>query len=696
MTSTIKLNADNYPIKSVTVFKSNKAEVIRVFDVSLQPGQSKIQISHLAGSIDTDSARVSGLGDAQLSDVVCSVGRGIEEIDPLSTSEVVRKLRAKKDALVQDREALDDISDTMVNYSKTLAGDTVSPDQAGKFFDTLLTRSQTLRTTRVELEEEILQLTRQIDVLSSAEESKQGKSDGEVTVVIVAKQATEIALKLTYLVQNATWSAAYELHATTDAGVPSPSVSLHYRSRITQSTGEDWTDVALTLSTADMNLSTQSIPTLIPTKIRPPKGFFDGFRQSTKAPIAPKFPFPPPKVAQGLFGQSQQPPSAVFGAAPSVGGFGAFGSSQVFGATPVTGLTPVTGATLVTGATPVSQQQQLLQQQQQQQGLLGQSNPAPPMFAKSATRGLFGSAAPEMSETAPTPADDGWQAVDADTTSSDEPAPIAEPTAVVHESPLALTYHIEGASRVPSDGIPHQLAVAVLPFSATLQHVAVPKARPVAYLHATVRNTSDYRLLAGPVHAFVDDAFTARTALPRDVALGDTFHCTLGADPATRIRYARTSRRADKPPDAAARAFSEQWTSTAFESRTTITNSHPFALRALVLRDAVPVSEDGERVNVVLRRPAALADLEQGEEVEVGAEDEEEEEGEEGEVRPERRAAPRRKVRWCKSVDGKGGRKEGLFEWVVDVGAGEEVTIETEWDVKTPGVSLRWIESVQK
>ena len=36
MTSTIKLNADNYPIKSVTVFKSNKAEVVRVFDVSLE------------------------------------------------------------------------------------------------------------------------------------------------------------------------------------------------------------------------------------------------------------------------------------------------------------------------------------------------------------------------------------------------------------------------------------------------------------------------------------------------------------------------------------------------------------------------------------------------------------------------------------------------------------------------------------
>ncbi|KAH9027688.1 hypothetical protein EDB85DRAFT_2133997 [Lactarius pseudohatsudake] len=605
MTSIIKLNADNYPIESVTVFKSNKAEVVRVFDLSLQPGQSKIQISHLPGSIDTDSARVSGLGDAQLFDVVCSIGRGIEEIDPLSTSE--------KSALIKDRDALDNISGTMVDYSRTLVGD------------------KTLRTTRNKLEEEILQLTRQINVLSSADERKQGKSDGEVTVAVVAKQATEIELKLTYhtlrdfrpplLVQNATWSAAYELHATTDAGVPSPSVSLHYRARITQSTGEDWAGVALTLSTADMNLSTQSIPTLIPTKISPPKNPFNRFLPSTNGllqPVAPKFLFPPPNAAQGLFGQSQ--PVAQLSS-------GAFGSAPQAGCGPHKRLGPLWRHSKTESCS---------------------AWPSIPLLLE-ARLGLPHRRKNQSCNRYPLP-----QTMDG---KRDEPAPIAEPTAVVQESPLALT-----------DGIPHQLAVAMLPFSATLQHVAAPKMRPVAYLHATVRNASDYRLLAGPVHTFVDDAFAARTALPHNVALGDTFHCTLGANPATRIRYARTSRRADKPLDAAAHAFSKQWASTAFTSRTTITNSHPFALRSLVLRDAVPVSEDGERVNVVLRRPAALADLEQGEELE-------------------------RKVQWCKSVDGKGGRKEGLFEWVVDVGANEEVTIETEWDIKAP-VSLKWIESM--
>ena len=122
----------------------------------------------------------------------------IEEIDTQSTSEVIRKLKVKKDALTDDRDALDDIANTVIGYSRTLVGGTASPNRVEKFFENLLTQSQTLRSQRVEMEEEILQLTRQINVLSSAEERKQGKSDGEVTVVIMAKQETEIELKLTY------------------------------------------------------------------------------------------------------------------------------------------------------------------------------------------------------------------------------------------------------------------------------------------------------------------------------------------------------------------------------------------------------------------------------------------------------------------------------------------------------------------
>ena len=66
--------------------------------------------------------------------------------------------------LSKDLDAIDDISGTMSNYSKSLAGDSVSPEQAERFFEGLLSRSRAMTSTRAELEEEILQLSRQIDL----------------------------------------------------------------------------------------------------------------------------------------------------------------------------------------------------------------------------------------------------------------------------------------------------------------------------------------------------------------------------------------------------------------------------------------------------------------------------------------------------------------------------------------------------
>jgi hypothetical protein len=86
----------------------------------------------------------------------------------------------------------------MTNYSKSLTGESVPPRQAERFFESLLVRTREISSTRADLEEEILQLSRQSDILSSSETKKKGKTNGEVTVVIMAKKATDVELRLTY------------------------------------------------------------------------------------------------------------------------------------------------------------------------------------------------------------------------------------------------------------------------------------------------------------------------------------------------------------------------------------------------------------------------------------------------------------------------------------------------------------------
>jgi hypothetical protein len=121
-------------------------------------------------------------------DVVCFIGPVIQEIDTPYTVEQLRRLHARKDGLVKELDAIDDMSKTMMDYSKCLTRDSMPPGQAEIFFENLLTRSRDKMSTRASLEEDIFQLSYQIDALTSCEAKKQGKTNAEITVVVMTRR----------------------------------------------------------------------------------------------------------------------------------------------------------------------------------------------------------------------------------------------------------------------------------------------------------------------------------------------------------------------------------------------------------------------------------------------------------------------------------------------------------------------------
>ncbi|KAI0320019.1 hypothetical protein OF83DRAFT_1162652 [Amylostereum chailletii] len=591
MATNLTVDASEHPITSATVFKSAKAEISRSFTVTLQAGENKVEIIRLPSAIDIESARVTGLGNAQLFDVVCTVGGGHNDYSPDSSEELIRTLITQKSALELKRKSIDTAGAIMTDYSRSLTGEHVPPKDAESFIQKYVHNSNTFIDTMVELDEEILHLRRKIERLTFEAALKKGKTDGKVTAVVMAKQPTEVKLKLTYLVRHASWSPVYELHSTTESGTPSSSVSLQYRARITQSTGEDWSAVALTLSAAEMSFADQTIPELKVIRIRPP-------------PLQFKPVFTQPKPAS------------------TVGGGTLFGASS--------------SSTAFAGG-----------------GLFGQAGPS------------FGASQPQQAE--PVEAEEEW-----DDTDGNGPSALTESTSIVQESPLSVSYRVEGESSIPSDGIAHKVSVAELPFEATVAYVVVPKANPVTFLQANVKNTSDYRLLPGPVNVYLDGSFVSKTSI-KDITPGDAFDCTLGPDAGTRIKYTRVSTLEHAP----ASTFTERFNTTTYTNRTVIHNGHGFALDTLLVRDSVPLSDDEKRVRVILRRPEVLAEAKDGEEKNVP-------DGEGG----------HQTIRWYKSEDGKGGEKEGLYEWVCAMPAGKKIVLETQWDVKAP-VDVRWVETSQ-
>lgn len=99
-------------------------------------------------------------------------------------------------------------------------------------------------------------------------------------------------------------------------------------------------------------------------------------------------------------------------------------------------------------------------------------------------------------------------------------------------------------------------------------------------------------------------------------------------------------------------------------------NKHQFPINDLIIRESVPTSDD-KRARVILRKPEGLAEAKDGDTIDL-----------------KNRGLS---VSWSPIVDGKGGYKEGKFEWKWKVNAGGKIIVEAEWDVKSTG-DTEWVE----
>lgn len=93
-----------------------------------------------------------------------------------------------------------------------------------------------------------------LNKLTSDPWSQGGRNSRDVTVLCdvpeTANEATEILLELTYVVSGASWHSSYDLRVEDESDAAQNKLTVNYFGNIVQRTGEDWEDVALSLSTA--------------------------------------------------------------------------------------------------------------------------------------------------------------------------------------------------------------------------------------------------------------------------------------------------------------------------------------------------------------------------------------------------------------------------------------------------------------
>ncbi|KAF4613467.1 hypothetical protein D9613_008122 [Agrocybe pediades] len=634
-------------IKSVTVFKFSNAEVVRVFPVPLKKGQNKVQITGLSSSIDTRSLRVSGLGSAaRLSDVVCKVDRGAlfddaANADSHSSTEQLRDLSAKKEALESEKNIREQESELLFKYGQTLSGNSqVSPGEMTAFLDQYFARGKKILESITELKEKIAAIDRLIKFEEYEASIRKGSANGQVDVVISAEDDCSVDLKLTYS-NNARWRPVYELHASADNGKPSSSVFLHYRAQIWQETGEDWNNTSLILSTAVSGTMDKSLPALRGRRIeqKPHGGYTTqriGQRQS-----------PEQREMMRLAQQQQQQQQQMLLRLQHQQ------QQQSVGAQPLP-YQPV-GAQQQQMLPPVLQQQSVDAQPSSYQSIGAAPGKAPVVSFNSTSLNTK----TQYDENSIMDEDYEGFGIEPHVWGK-------ENNTFISETPVTVSFSVHDELTIPSDGFKHQVSIAELPFTAKIAYITVPRVDPRVFLQCEVTNTSDYRLAPGPVRVIVDDSYVSTSWIEKTIGPGDSFECTLGDDPSTRVSYKRSF----KTVKSETGAFSGKTTTTTHTTKISVHNQHRFPITPLTIREAVPLAY-GQPVSVILRKPERLAEAKDGEVVDL--------------------KDSGLAVGWTKVDNGSGGRKEGKIEWTCSIDSGAQVMVEAEWDVKSAGDD-EWME----
>jgi hypothetical protein len=250
--------------KEVTVYTSG-AQISAESSVTLPKGNSIVRIIDLSPYINQNTIQISGLKDVS----ILSFGYETLFYPKKITSEKINNLQNEIDAKVREVAFLEskikglEEEETILTQNKVL-----SSSQQSVTLEKILIHSKHYRERVPVIKMEIFDISRKIAAIKTdlsamhLEMNKMSSEEKEQKGEIILKfnnpnEAVLLNLNIKYNVTNAGWNPSYEIKAknTKDA------LQFAYKAQVYQTTGENWNDVKLTLSTANPTVNNEK-PTL--------------------------------------------------------------------------------------------------------------------------------------------------------------------------------------------------------------------------------------------------------------------------------------------------------------------------------------------------------------------------------------------------------------------------------------------------
>lgn len=261
-------------ITAVAVY-NDRARITRTGEATLEPGTHRLKLPELPQALETASVRAAARGTpARLLGV--DVGREFYVETPEErVNQLERQIEDRRDEMVvldaraallkEQRASIQGLMGATEIFARGLAFDKISAEHHMALMERLGERADELERSildvsveRRNVEREVRKLERELAQLRGT----RGRQRYSATVEVEVLEAGELAVELSYVVANAGWTPLYDLRLVDDQ------LEVGYLAQVTQRTGEDWEDVALTLSTARPALA-EMMPELDPWYVQP-------------------------------------------------------------------------------------------------------------------------------------------------------------------------------------------------------------------------------------------------------------------------------------------------------------------------------------------------------------------------------------------------------------------------------------------
>ena len=254
-------------LTSATVYR-DRAVVTRIAHVDLATGETQLSFEKLPAGLVEQSLQVSGRGTSSATILDVSARTTFVEATPdarIAALEDEIKGIEKKARALNDRAAVLDQQRTLLGRIETTVTTPPGKDSTAVIRPTfdewqklltfaddnrskLAAEQQTLDTQREDITAKLNALNAQLNQLRG--QAGGGRSFKTVIIRVSAAKAGSLDLSLAYAVPGASWIPSYDARLRGEERA----VELTYFGIVRQNTGEDWKNIALTLSTARPSL----------------------------------------------------------------------------------------------------------------------------------------------------------------------------------------------------------------------------------------------------------------------------------------------------------------------------------------------------------------------------------------------------------------------------------------------------------